>query len=70
MYGEVVVNTKDAILVLEAGPGYTTQFTKAAGLEIYDETKRKWVTVKDEDMEFGYLSRRIYRCGDRYFKFF
>jgi len=70
IHGDIVSDTKTAVMVLEAGPVGTTVFKKGIDLEFYDPNKRKWILLEPEDLLMGHKHNGIYRCSGRVYTFF
>lgn len=67
--GEIVSSVKDAVLVVEADAHEETVFSRAAGLEIYDSNKGKWLSLTEEELQNGFKSNKEYRCQGFYYMF-
>lgn len=67
--GEIVSSAKDAVLVVEAGVFGESIFSKAAGLEIYNSSKGKWIGLSEEELKNGFRGNKEYRCQGFYYIF-
>ena len=66
--GDFVRSPRAAVLVLEAGPGGSTRFVTAAGLERKVQRTGKWEPVPAEELAIGYTPNTVYRLGSLYLK--
>lgn len=66
--GDFLRNQRQSILVIEAGPGGTTTFKKAIGLERKDRRTSKWEPLPAEELSNGLTPGQIYRMGNLYIK--
>ncbi|HYO59649.1 vWA domain-containing protein [Archangium sp.] len=66
--GDFVRSPRAAVLVLEAGPGGSTRFVTAAGLERKVQRTGKWEPVPAEELSLGYTPNGVYRIGNLYMK--
>jgi hypothetical protein len=66
--GDFVRAPRAAVLVLEAGPGGSTRFVTAAGLERKVQRTGKWEPVPAEELALGYTPNVVYRVGSLYLK--
>lgn len=66
--GDFVRAPRAAVLVLEAGPGGSTRFVTAAGLERKVQRTGKWEPVPAEELAAGYTPNVVYRIGNLYMK--
>ncbi|WPB80275.1 vWA domain-containing protein [Archangium violaceum] len=66
--GDFVRSPRAAVLVLEAGPGGSTRFVTAAGLERKVQRTGKWEPVPAEELAIGYTPSTVYRLGSLYLK--
>jgi hypothetical protein len=66
--GDFVRAPRAAVLVLEAGPGGSTRFVTAAGLERKVQRAGKWEPVPAEELALGYTPNEVYRIGNLYMK--
>ena len=66
--GDFVRSPRAAVLVLEAGPGGSTRFVTAAGLERKVQRTGKWEPVPAEELAIGYTPNVVYRVGSLYLK--
>jgi hypothetical protein len=66
--GDFVRSPRAAVLVLEAGPGGSTRFVTAAGLERKVQRTGKWEPVPAEELALGYTPNTVYRVGSLYLK--
>jgi len=66
--GDFVRSPRAAVLVLEAGPGGSTRFVTAAGLERKVQRTGKWEPVPAEELALGYTPNVVYRVGSLYLK--
>lgn len=66
--GDFVRAPRAAVLVLEAGPGGSTRFVTAAGLERKVQRTGKWEPVPAEELALGYTPNVVYRVGNLYMK--
>ena len=66
--GDFVRSPRAAVLVLEAGPGASTRFVTAAGLERKVQRTGKWEPVPAEELALGYTPNTVYRLGSLHLK--
>jgi hypothetical protein len=66
--GDFVRNVRMAVLVLEAGPGFSHQITRGAGLERKDR-HGKWEPVPQSEWSQGLAPNVVYRLGSLHVKF-
>ncbi len=66
--GDFVRAPRAAVLVLEAGPGGSTRFVTAGGLERKVQRTGKWEPVPAEELAIGYTPNTVYRVGSLYLK--
>jgi hypothetical protein len=66
--GDFVKQARQAVVVVEAGPGGTTAFTKATGLERKDRRTGQWEPLPAAEMSQGLAPGVIYRVGSLYLK--
>jgi hypothetical protein len=66
--GDFLRSPRAAALVLEAGPGLSTRFVTAAGLERKVQRTGKWEPVPAEELALGYTPNVVYRVGNLYLK--
>ncbi|MFY0529870.1 hypothetical protein ACN28I_44125 [Archangium gephyra] len=66
--GDFVRSPRAAVLVLEAGPGGSTRFVTAGGLERKVQRTGKWEPVPVEELAIGYTPNTVYRVGSLYLK--
>jgi hypothetical protein len=66
--GDFVRSPRAAVLVLEAGPGGSTRFVTAGGLERKVQRTGKWEPVPAEELALGYTPNVVYRVGNLYMK--
>ncbi len=66
--GDFVRSPRAAVLVLEAGPGGSTRFVTAGGLERKVQRTGKWEPVPAEELALGYTPNMVYRVGNLYMK--
>lgn len=65
--GDFVRNPRQAAVVIEAGPGGTTRFSRATGLERKDRRTNQWVALPPEELSQGLEPSSVYRTGNLYF---
>jgi hypothetical protein len=66
--GDFVRNPRQANLIIEAGPGGTTVFKKAPGLERKDRRTGAWEPMPAEELRNGLTPGQIYRLANLYLK--
>lgn len=66
--GDFVRNPRQSNLVIEAGPGGTTVFAKAAGLERKDRRTGAWEPLPAEELPNGLTPGQLYRMANLYLK--
>lgn len=67
--GNGIRGTRQAVIVVVAGPAGTTRWAKAAGLERRSRRTRKWEPVPAEELREGVVPGEEYRVGGLYFRF-
>lgn len=66
--GDFVRNQRQGVLLIEAGPGGTTVFKKATGLERKDRRTGAWEPLPAEELRNGLTPGQLYRTGNLYLK--
>ncbi|MCS6899403.1 MAG: hypothetical protein NZX77_06495, partial [Polyangiaceae bacterium] len=66
--GDFVRNPRQSTLIIEAGPGGTTVFKKAPGLERKDRRTGAWEPMPSEELRNGLTPGQMYRLANLYFK--
>ena len=67
--GNCVRSPRRPTVVVEAGPGGTTRFARADGLEKKDRSSGKWQKVEAGELALGYVPGVVYRSGTLHLKF-
>jgi hypothetical protein len=67
--GDFLRSPRRAVLVLEAGPGGSTRFVRAAGMERRNRRNNLWEPLPVEDLHMGFAAGVIYRIGGLFLKF-
>lgn len=66
--GDFVRTPRLGVVVIEAGPGGSTVFKKATGVERKDRRTGKWEPLPAEELVHGIGPGLLYRTGELYFK--
>jgi hypothetical protein len=66
--GDVTRSPRAAAVAVEAGPGGSTRFLTAGGLERKAPRSGKWEPVPPEDLRAGFATNVLYRVGNLYLK--
>lgn len=65
--GDFVRSPRLGVIVIEAGPGGTTSFQKATGLERKDRRTNQWGPLPPEELPHGLAPGVTYRTGNLFF---
>jgi hypothetical protein len=66
--GDFVRSPRAAVLELEAGPGGSTRFVAAPGLERKVQRTGQWEPVPAEELQAGFTPNTVYRLGSLYLR--
>jgi hypothetical protein len=64
--GDFTRSPRAAVVAVEAGPGGSTRFLTAAGLERKSQRGGKWEPVPQEELAAGFIPNMLYRVGNLY----